>query len=94
MEQGGAEVLPFAGTGFRDTTRVGASPPEKWVAVVMDNSENLTRDLGSLIQVLTNIKTIVSSKDREALLTLLEDISSYRRRLEPATPTKRTKPPH
>ncbi|MDR2198935.1 MAG: prephenate dehydrogenase [Deltaproteobacteria bacterium] len=77
----GFPALPYAGTGFRDSTRVGASPPEKWVAVVMDNAENLTRDLGALIDVLTEMKTLVSGRKRPELFELLDSIASYRRKL-------------
>jgi prephenate dehydrogenase len=82
MEHGGPGVLPFAGTGFRDTTRVGASPPEKWVAVVMDNADNLVRDLTSLSDVIDRLKSLISQRDRDALLGLLNDFSGYRRMLE------------
>jgi prephenate dehydrogenase len=87
LKKGGPEVLPFAGTGFRDTTRVGASPPEKWVAVAMDNAENLSKDLSSLSEVIADIKALIDQRDREGLLELLNDYSAYRRRLE--NPKKR-----
>ncbi|MDR2352063.1 MAG: prephenate dehydrogenase/arogenate dehydrogenase family protein [Deltaproteobacteria bacterium] len=78
---GGERVLSFAGTGFRDTTRVGASPPEKWVAVVLDNNENLAQDLASLIDILKNLRELVLTKNGPALLDLLNSISSFRQKL-------------
>jgi prephenate dehydrogenase len=81
LRKGGLPVLDFAGTGFRDTTRVGASPPEKWVAVVLDNAENLALDLGSLIEVLTELRDLVAQKNGPLILELLENFSAYRRKL-------------
>ncbi|MDR1040405.1 MAG: prephenate dehydrogenase/arogenate dehydrogenase family protein [Deltaproteobacteria bacterium] len=87
MEGGGGRALEFAGTGFRDTTRVGASPPEKWAAVVMDNAHNLSRDLENLIGVLTRLKASVDARDRDGLLDMLHAFSAYRRTL-PEKPVK------
>ncbi|MDR3154000.1 MAG: prephenate dehydrogenase [Deltaproteobacteria bacterium] len=81
LEAGGFRALEFAGTGFRDTTRVGASPPEKWAAVVMDNAENLSRDLERLTGVLGRVKGLVDARDRQGLLELLHAFSAYRRAL-------------
>jgi prephenate dehydrogenase len=87
MEGGGDRALEFAGTGFRDTTRVGASPPDKWAAVVMDNAPNLSSDLESLIGVLTRLKGLVDSRDHQGLLDALNSFSAYRRTL-PEKPRK------
>jgi prephenate dehydrogenase len=81
MLSGGTEVLPFAGTGFRDTTRVGASPPLKWVEVTMENSTNLTDCLDALIEVLTNLKEAIAQKNEPELTKLLEEFSAFRRAL-------------
>ncbi|MDR2612936.1 MAG: prephenate dehydrogenase/arogenate dehydrogenase family protein [Deltaproteobacteria bacterium] len=88
MEGGGDRVLEFAGTGFRDTTRLGASPPEKWAAVVIDNAENLSRDLQGLIGVLSRMKGMVDARDRAGILGALHAFSAYRRTL-PERPGKR-----
>ena len=81
MERGGEEVLAWAGTGFRDTTRVGASPPAKWVEVAMENSDNLVEYLGDLMGVLDRLRTVIGRRDEAALMAMLEEISAFRRRL-------------
>jgi prephenate dehydrogenase len=81
MSLGGPEVLPWVGTGFKDTTRVGASPPAKWVEVVMDNAENLQADLEALMEVLAGMKDILKNKDYDAMMELLEKISAFRRQI-------------
>jgi prephenate dehydrogenase len=82
MGRGGPEVLSFAGTGFKDTTRVSASPPEKWVAVILDNAENLARDLGSLMEVISELKKAVEDKNGPLILSLLDSFANFRRKLE------------
>jgi prephenate dehydrogenase len=79
--KGGPEVLPYAGTGFRDSTRVGASPPGKWVAVAMDNAENLAQHLEALIEVLTGIKGLIQEGKGEELQKTLDSFASFRRTL-------------
>ncbi|MDR1395991.1 MAG: prephenate dehydrogenase [Deltaproteobacteria bacterium] len=81
MEKGGPDVLPWVGTGFKDTTRTGASPPAKWVEVVLDNAENLTQDLGALIDLLSRMKDILQRRDTEEMTELLGRISSFRQKL-------------
>jgi prephenate dehydrogenase len=86
MNLGGPEVLPWVGTGFKDTTRVGASPPAKWVEVVMDNAENLEADLGGLMEILGQMREILKTRDKKKMTELLETISAFRRLIESPTP--------
>jgi prephenate dehydrogenase len=79
LREGGPEVLPWVGTGFKDTTRVGASPPAKWVEVVMDNAQNLAHDLEALMKVLSQMRDILANRDYEGMMALLEEISAFRR---------------
>ncbi|MDR1309083.1 MAG: prephenate dehydrogenase [Deltaproteobacteria bacterium] len=81
LEVGGPDILSWVGTGFRDTTRVGASPPRKWVEVAMENSENLSGYIGDLMGVLGRLRDLIADRDEPGLAGLLEDISSFRRRL-------------
>ncbi|MDR0622397.1 MAG: prephenate dehydrogenase/arogenate dehydrogenase family protein [Deltaproteobacteria bacterium] len=83
LRRGGPDILSWAGTGFRDTTRVGASPPLKWVEVAMENSANLTDCLDSLIEVLTSLKEAIAQKNEPELTKLLEEFSAFRRALPP-----------
>ena len=81
LRRGGPDILSWAGTGFRDTTRVGASPPLKWVEVAMENSANLTDCLDALIEVLTGLKEAIAQKNEPELTKLLEEFSAFRRAL-------------
>ncbi|MDR1578302.1 MAG: prephenate dehydrogenase [Deltaproteobacteria bacterium] len=79
LREGGPEVLPWVGTGFKDTTRVGASPPAKWVEVVIDNAQNLTKDIEALMKVLGQMREILINRDYDGMMRLLEEISAFRR---------------
>jgi prephenate dehydrogenase len=86
MNLRGPEVLPWVGTGFKDTTRVGASPPAKWVEVVMDNAENLMADIDALTEVLGQMRELLKSRDYAKMMDLLETISAYRRLVDRSAP--------
>ncbi|MDR2442906.1 MAG: prephenate dehydrogenase/arogenate dehydrogenase family protein [Deltaproteobacteria bacterium] len=79
LAEGGHDILSWVGTGFKDSTRVGASPPAKWVEVAMENSDNLVTFLGSLINLLGHMRDIVGRKDAGELMALLDKISAFRR---------------
>ena len=79
---GREDILYWVGTGFRDTTRVSASPPAKWVEVAMENSENLVEYLGDLMAMLDRFRGGIGRKDADGLTSLLEEISGFRRRLD------------
>jgi prephenate dehydrogenase len=81
LRRGGPDILSWAGTGFRDTTRVGASPPLKWVEVAMENSPNLTDCLDGLIEVLSGLRDAISQRDEAKLTELLTEYSAFRRSL-------------
>jgi prephenate dehydrogenase len=81
LEKGGADILSWVGTGFRDTTRVGASPPLKWVEVAMENSQNLSQYIGDLIEVLSKLQVVIAQKNEEELTKMLSEISAFRRLL-------------
>ncbi|MDR1486478.1 MAG: prephenate dehydrogenase [Deltaproteobacteria bacterium] len=78
---GSEDILSWVGTGFKDSTRLGASPTPKWVEVAMENSDNLVENLGSLIEVLTRFKNLIGAKNSQELLAMLNEISSFRRKL-------------
>lgn len=80
---GGEAALFWAGSGFRDTTRLAASDPGKWVEIFMDNADNLVTDLEALITVLNGFKKALAGRDQAALLALLAEFSAFRRNLPP-----------
>jgi prephenate dehydrogenase len=58
--------LSLAGAGFRDMTRLAASPYDIWRDICLTNGENLERALDRLSQALERIRTHLRSKELEA----------------------------
>ncbi len=82
LRGGGEAALPWAGTGFRDSTRVGASVPAKWVEIALENADNLVENLDTLIAVLTDIRGAVEQRDGPGLAALLDPIAAFRQKLD------------
>jgi prephenate dehydrogenase len=80
MKMGGEETLKWAGTGFKDCTRVSAAATPKWMEIVMGNAENLADDIGELINMLTEMRQNLQSGNAEALQSLLEPICDFRKK--------------
>ncbi len=55
--------LSLAGPGFRDLTRLAASPYELWRDVCLTNGDNIARALDRLEQRLAHIRTLLRSRD-------------------------------
>jgi prephenate dehydrogenase len=87
--RGDSDILSWAGTGFRDTTRVSASPPAKWVEVALENAQNISEDIDSLIKVLNLLKTLIIQGDGPGLQELLDSYSAFRRTLPDKYPPKK-----
>jgi prephenate dehydrogenase len=58
-------ALAFAGSGFRDTTRVASGSPELWTEILWANREALAMHLGSLMQILSNLREGVFRNSNE-----------------------------
>jgi len=78
MRKGGSEALAWAGTGFADSTRVGAAAPPKWVEIILQNAENLVENIETLRALLAEISRGLASRDEAGLLALLAPIAAYR----------------
>lgn len=63
----GAVKLDFAGSGFRDTTRIAASSPEMWRDICLGNRAALLRELSTYQSVLAHLKTQIEAGNEAAL---------------------------
>jgi len=59
--------LAFAGSGFRDTTRIAASSPEMWRDICIGNRAALLREINTYQAVLAHLKTQVEQSNGDAL---------------------------
>jgi prephenate dehydrogenase len=59
--------LRFAGTGFRDFTRIAGSSPEMWRDICLANSEALSRQIDAYQRELADVREMLVQGDGEAL---------------------------
>lgn len=61
------EHLQFAAGGFRDTTRIAASDPQMWTAIMESNAAVITAELATYIAQLQNIKAAIEQREIPAI---------------------------
>ena len=70
------------GTGFRDTTRLAASPVEMWVDIFLMNAGPVGAALAQAQGELAMLRELVAKGDRSGLQGFLEEAAAFRRRLD------------
>ena len=70
------------GTGFRDTTRLAASPAEMWVDIFLMNAGPVGAALAQAEGELKVLRQLVAKGDRAGLRKYLEEGAVFRRRLD------------
>lgn len=70
----------YAGSGFRDFTRIAASSPEMWRDIAGDNREALVQEIDAFADMLKTLRQEIAQDDREALMRRLCIASDARRR--------------
>ncbi|MDR1529820.1 MAG: prephenate dehydrogenase/arogenate dehydrogenase family protein [Burkholderiales bacterium] len=75
-----AEVFfQYAGSGFRDFTRIAASSPEMWRDIACDNREAVIKEIDVFAEILTELRSEIAQDDRDALIRRLRIASEARR---------------
>ena len=77
----GRRALDYAGTGFRDTTRVAASPAELWCDIALANAPALGAALGDFRAALDRLERLVGARDAAGLAAALAAARALRGRL-------------
>lgn len=75
-----AAHLPFAASGFRDTTRVAAAHPSVWEPIFLANAREVDLALGRFEKHIKTLRKLIRSKDSKGLRHKL--LFSSRRRQE------------
>ncbi len=65
--------LGFSAGSFRDMTRVARLSPKMWTELMLDNKDNLTKEIDYLIKNLTDYKEALEREDEKGLYDLLEE---------------------
>jgi prephenate dehydrogenase len=71
--QTAGQFMGFSAGSFRDMTRVARLSPKMWTELTMDNADFLVKELGSIIDSLTEYKVALESGDKELMFNLLSD---------------------
>ena len=79
---GHPEALDFAGSGFRDFTRIAASDPEMWRDIVLANRERIQSALDATESELKNFRNVMERQDARRLLEVLTRARDTRRNLD------------
>ena len=77
----GRVVLDYAGSGFRDTTRIAGSPAELWRDIALANAPALVAALREFRAALDRLEGAIASDDAPALEAALTLAQAVRRRL-------------
>ncbi|MDD4839883.1 MAG: prephenate dehydrogenase [Clostridia bacterium] len=68
-----AEHVGFSAGSFKDMTRVAKLNPDMWTELLMDNRDNLLREIEELQKHIEEFKTALSDKDENKLNELLSE---------------------
>jgi len=80
--QDSAEFFSYAGTGFRDFTRIAASSPSMWRDVALANRIALQYELARYRDALDAAAQMLADSDGAGLVALFERAAIARRRLD------------
>lgn len=74
----GEHYLQFAGSGFRDFTRIAASHPQMWADIALENRAALLELLNGQQQQLAQLQHCLHTGDRAALLRYFAEAQNLR----------------
>ena len=78
-----ADALRFAGAGLRDSSRIGASSPQLWADILLDNREPVLECARAFEAELAALLAALRAGDRAALAACFEPGSRWRQALKP-----------
>ena len=82
---GGPErMMPYAGSGFRDTTRIAAGTPELWVDICLSNRAAIEAALGEFEAELRRAREALQEEDARGLRDILGEARELRKGLSGA----------
>lgn len=82
VASGHPRALDFAGSGFRDFTRIAASHPEMWRDIVLANRERIQSALDATVGELQNFRNVMERQDARRLVEAFTRARDTRRSLD------------
>lgn len=73
-----ASLLRFAGSGFRDFTRIAGSSPEMWRDICLANRDELLKQMEAYSTELKVVQALLEQKDQEGLEQVFQQARSIR----------------
>jgi prephenate dehydrogenase len=73
------DALRFAGSGFRDFTRIAESSPEMWRDICLANRHVLSNEIDAYQRQLTEIREMLARGDGDSLTQVFSDARKARR---------------
>jgi len=80
----GREFMELAGTGFRDFTRIAGGDPNIWRDILLANRDEVLHQSQRFRSVLDRFEHWLKEGDRDAIETLLRQVSESRNKWSPA----------
>lgn len=75
------KYLKFAGTGFKDMTRLAGGDPQLWVEILLSNKTELKKTLNKSISLLNHWKKNLETEKTQVLLADLKKANRVRKKL-------------
>ncbi|MBA7660171.1 Cyclohexadienyl dehydrogenase [subsurface metagenome] len=75
------KVLSLMGEGFRDTTRIAASPPNMWQEICLANREEISKAIKRFKEILSEMEEALSKEEKDKLLHKFEKAKETRDKL-------------
>lgn len=72
------DAFAFAGTGFKDTTRIAESGADIWCDIVSSNKEHVLKRSKGMIRELERLNHIIEKDDRKRLIAYFEKARKVR----------------
>lgn len=74
--------LTAAAGGFKSTTRIAASDPKMWTAIMMSNSEEISSEIADFKRELTEFQQAISSRNEEKIIATFTKAQKIRKSLD------------
>lgn len=75
-------LVSYAGGGFRDFTRIGASSPEMWRDICLSNREILLEQIALFEKTLSGLREMIRKEDGQGLISAFEKSRALREKLK------------
>ncbi|GAB5047460.1 prephenate dehydrogenase [Thermodesulfovibrio sp. TK110] len=76
------EFIKYAGSGFKDTTRIAKSSPELWADIFTMNDKNILHCLEIFVKKLDEIKQMLSKKEIEGVKKFIKKAKDLREEID------------